>query len=330
MRPSIVASGALALCALAFFCAPVAAEEPDATGATNVVSQATADNTAQSQTKTLRMTLEYELSRLALTANSNDSGDDFRYGPNNPCVLKLGAQYGKLGGKLGLISGKADEKYDVKTTCFDVHGFTYFDRFGADLYAQWFRGFYLDDGDAVFPDFALTTVTVNGYWKIAGSCGLNALTTPIVEGKPVAALVYAFASVSRRTIDADGSLVPEGREADFPDLSGMSAFTAVIPSLSAGTIVSAHWGRLYFTPGLSVGFGYPFILAPADARALYSAKFNVKARLGYEGTKYLAGLEVSNDSDAIELKGRDAIQFHSVIANLFVGRKFGIPTKARR
>ena len=324
MRPSIVASGALALCALAFFCAPVAADEPVAAGAPNVVSDASTQ-----QTKTLRMTLEYELSRLALTANANDSGDDFRYGPNNPCVLKLGAQYGKLGGKIGLISGKADDKYDVKTTCFDVHGFTYFDRFGADLYAQWFRGFYLDDGDAVFPDFALTTVTVNGYCKIAGSCGMNALTTPIVEGKPVAALVYAFASVSRRTIDADGSLVPEGQAADFPDLSGVSAFTAVIPSLSAGTIVSAHWGRLYFTPGLSVGFGYPIVLAPADVRARYSVKINAKAQLGYEGTKYLAGLEVSNDSDAIELKGRDAIQFHSVIANLFVGRKFDIPTRTK-
>lgn len=291
------------------------------------LSSETAENEKRDEIKILRTTFECELSRLELGVYGNDAGEPLRYEPNNPCQFKIGAQYGKLGAKVGVFSGKADDSLGVKTACLDFHGFYYYDRFGADLYAQWYRGFYLDGEETACPDFELTTLTASGYMKLAGTCGLGALTTPIVEGQPFDALAYAILSVSRRAIDSGGDIVPLSRAPDFQALAGAGKFAAVIPSLSAGALVSLHWGRFYCTPGLSVGAGYPFVETPRDARVINSIKINLKARAGYEGLKWIAGIEVSNDSDAIELKGGDAIQFHSVVANMFVGRKFRIGKK---
>ena len=277
--------------------------------------------------KILRTTFECELSRLVLNVYGADSGEALRYQPNNPCEFKIGAQYGKIGAKLGIFSTGADDDLAVRTTCFDFHGFYYYDRFGADLYAQWYRGFQLDGEDVARPDFELTTLTASGYLKIAGTCGLDALTTPIVEGGPIDMLAYAFLSVSRRAIDSGGDIVPQFRATDFPELGGAGKFAAVIPSLSAGTLLSFHWGKIYCTPGVSVGFGYPVVETPRDVRVSNSVKINLKARAGYEGRKWIGGIEVSNDADAIELKGSDAVQFNSVVVNLFVGRKFEIIKK---
>lgn len=310
--------------ALIAICAPLVAESP--------ASEKTATGEGLprlAETKILRTTFECELPRLALGVYDNRSGDDLRYEPNNPCEFKIGAQYGKLGAKVGLFSVKADSARSVGTTSFDFHGFYYFERFGADLYAQWYRGFYLAGTSQDCPDFELTTLTANGYMKLAGTCGIDALKTPIVDGGPVDLLAYAFASVSRRTIDAGGRLVPENQSANFQTLGKTETFSAVIPSLSAGTLLSLHCGNFYFTPGLSIGFGYPVVETPRDVRVINSIKINLKARAGYEGKKWIAGIEVSNDSDSIELGEHDAIQFHSVVANIFVGRKFEIQKKKK-
>lgn len=300
-----------AVCALALGCNPLFAEA------------ATGNDGKDPDGKILRITFKDELSQLTLGILDDTSDRKVCFKPNNPLVLKLGAQYGKLGGDLGVSTGQVDNHYDIHTRCLDLHGFLYKKRWGADAYFQQYKGFYLEDNtDEVYPGLEIDTATISGYLKIAGSSGLNAFKDPIVSKRPIAVLAYALASVSYRSIDSNDPLIPSGETGEFADLADVRKFSAIIPSLSAGTLLSMHVWHFYFNPGLSIGFGYPCEQSRSGTGPRYSIKMNIKARTGYEGKRYLAGIEVSDDSDSIMLRDKKSINFSSVIVNIYAGRKF--------
>lgn len=300
-----------AVCALSLGCNPLFAEA------------ATGSDGKGPDGKILRITLEDELSQLSLGILDETSDEKVCFKPNNPLVLKLGAQYGKLGGDLGVSTGQVDNHYDIHTRCLDFHGFLYKKRWGADAYFQQYKGFYLEDNtDEVYPGLEIDTATISGYLKIAGSSGLNAFKDPIVSQRPVVALAYALASVSYRSIDTSDPLIPAREMDKFADLADVREFSAIIPSLSAGALLSMHVWNFYFNPGLCVGFGYPCERSRSGTGPQYSMKMNIKARTGYEGKRYLAGIEVSDDSDSIMLLDKKSINFSSIIVNFYAGRKF--------
>lgn len=272
------------------------------------------------------VSFEFELPVLALSIYDNSNDNDVEFSPNNSMMLRIAAQYNNFGAAFGFGTGPIDTEVHVSTSCRDLQLFYYGRRLGGDFYYQTYQGYYVDTlpirPENLYPGMSMRTLTGNVYFKIRGSADLPAFNAHLSSEKKFTWLMFGIASLSDRSISSDKSLIPDSSRADFPELDSLTRFHAVNPTLSVGWLFPISWTRVYCNPSISVGFGYPFIYSNIALKRDFSVKVNLKLKTGYEGPRYIVGMDVVNDSDAFDFSGDKTLQFHSIIVNLYTAYKF--------
>ncbi len=274
----------------------------------------------------VKVALQYEGTQLALSFIDNSGGQSLDFVPDNPDMAKIGVQYKKIGASFGSSVKAQDERYNISSTCRDIQLFYYSKQFGGDLYYQAYKGYYVDTTpvlpEDLYPNLKIRTYTGSLYYKINGNVDLSALSDTLASDKSPKRLLFAIASLSDRAISSDKPLVPAALRQNFPDFVSLKRFHSINPSLSVGYLLPVSWTHTYLNSSLSVGLGYPVLDTNIGLKQSYSIKVNLKIRAGYERGKFSYGFAAVADSDAVEMKNEEAVQFISMAANLFVACKF--------
>lgn len=240
------------------------------------------------------------------------------YEPNIPGLTRFGLSAYGLGASISLHSPREELDRDKgESDFFDFQVGYHNTKWGADLYVQNYKGFYLKNSSDVggtstyhlFPDLEFNHYGIMGRYALYNNgFSISGLLNQSDEIKKTAGSYFLVGGVRQYTLDTESSMIPtplQGTNTEMDNLRKLSVNT-----LNLGFGAGKYWvSASQFFVGLvfdvSGTYGlYKFKLTNDDYTTDYSTlSYSVKIGAGYAGKKWRSG--ISAYSDATTLQGLD-------------------------
>lgn len=256
----------------------------------------------------LRVFSRAPLQNIILSRYVNDSqvGDDIEYDANTTMDMGIGASYKSLGGSFSLSSESLeDENKYGKSESRDYQFYFYTDHFGADLYYQEYKGYYLSnpsrfgyvEGDATTlrPDLKVKNIGTNIYYSFSDDYSLSASFKQMEKTYKSAGSWMISLSLNDFIIKGDYSLIPQPAQSQFGNFSDYRGGNYRSISVGGGYgYLLVLCDSIYLGGVLMVGFGYMNAqedLGNSETSAnLMAINVNLKFSAGYNGETFFCGL----------------------------------------
>ena len=246
--------------------------------------------------------------RLGIQHYTEDSqSDEIRYEPN--VKMSWGVDLSYLGYGLSyameLHQAEKDEDKYGKTSYRDIQIYHYSSRWGADVYFQRYKGYYLHnpeaygriEGDSVSlrPDMKMYSAGCNLYYSFDENFSLNNAMKYVFTGNGGRSSFLMMVSPNYFMVDSESSLIPDSEEADYGDDAGFRKGEYYSLSLSPGYAYTNKFSNdLFFTFIVFGGIGGMSKQSVTDdgesKNFAMCIKANVKFGFGYDSTNFFCGV----------------------------------------
>lgn len=238
--------------------------------------------------------------------NNNQIGEDIKYEANTTMDTGIEASYQSFGASITLSSESLmDEKKFGKSESRDYQFYFYTDHFGADLYYQKYKGYFLSEpetfgykeGDPLTlrPDIFVKNIGTNIYYSFSDDYSLSASFKQMEKSYKSAGSWLVSLSINEFEIKGDSSLIPLPVQSQFGDFSDYRG--GKYRSISAGGgygYLHVFTNDFYLGGALMVGIGYMYMkedLGSTDISSNTTAiNVNLKISAGYNGETFYCGL----------------------------------------
>ncbi len=233
-------------------------------------------------------------------------GDDIEYDANTTMDIGIAGSYKSFGGSFSLTSQSLeDEKKFGKSESRDYQFYFFTDHFGADLYYQKYKGYYLanptvfgyaeGDTETLRSDLMARNIGANFYYSLWDDYSLAASFKQMEKSNKSAGSPLISLSLNEFSINGDYSLIPlpvQGEFGEFSDYRG-----GKYRSISAGGgygYLKVFSNGIYLGGALMVGFGFMHALEDLGSvetrTGTIAININMKMSAGYNGDNFYCGL----------------------------------------
>lgn len=291
---------------------------------------------------TLTVQYGFSLPSLDLEIKNRENGQaqSLSYKPNTRQKSYLGFDYAAFGFAFGFANPQTAEQERIEghSSSTDFQFRLYGKKLTHDFFYQRYQGYFLEntgaifsnytDGDAKYQRADLTTEHIGTnliYNYSPERYSLSASFDQVSRQKKSAGSWLAIASLDYHRLHADTSLVPSaitGTYGTFESLREIHALTAsaglgggytfVVKDFFVGGLVAFSVGYLYESIDTTLG---QFEKGSLNLRA------NMRLGLGYNGSKFLAGLHFNLDNNNLPAQNAD-ISFNTSETMAIVGYRF--------
>jgi hypothetical protein len=267
------------------------------------------------------------LSRPVVTLGDiDDPANEEDFETNNDMVPGVEIQYRQYGIRIAQsVSGTSRLDPSLPPTRFvDLKAFYHGSRWGVQAYHQYFRGFFAADRLPASPDYSSMSERT---WNLNVFRGMTrgSKVYHMTEGlgrTGFKANAYYLAGMSRQGFKSpvalkDSTTDNSGAFAGIREITGYGLFAGL------GTTLNANLGGFYLDPTLFLGGGPQYRQSNANGDGWGpQIKVNLQLRVGYQGDRFGAGMDVENDLNSIELDDARGILFHSTAVKMHAGLSF--------
>jgi hypothetical protein len=206
------------------------------------------------------------------------------------------------------------------TTFFDYSTYYYGDKWGGEMYAQYFKGFFgTDNHDSVLnnPTLSLYSINFNIYRTVNSGSRVYRMMDGIEENGIKWNFYYLFGAAWQNILTQQ-PLFESIDPTDSSRLDDIKRLKMLDASAGVGATINTYLFGFYVDPTLFIGFGPQYRTTNANIDKFgQTIKVNLKFNCGFHSKWFDTGLSAQNDLNSMELDDEN-IEFHSTIVKMFL------------
>lgn len=270
----------------------------------------------------LKITVYDVLSRPIVSVKTPATGF-LDYQANNAQTLGFSVKYQRYGISLSpSLWGTSNYKpMHPDTKFFDAKGFYYGENWGADLYYQYFRGFFAPArGTQTYdnPGLNLSSFTLNVYRPLTKGSQIYNMTEGLSHNG-IHWNFYYLLGGSYHDMETGITLLPGLSDSSLKNMIDLRQAKTYDAFGALGVSLNTYLGGFFFDPGLFPGWGMQYRSVNTNMdRYGGTIKLSLIFNIGYQGDSFELGIKAQDDGNTLGTGTNSRIGYQSIILKLYL------------